>query len=257
MYFEVRIPGLLTTQQASGNLGFSVLPESQQMAAILSWSSLPCVRRVGAPQVTAARLQGREIGMIGSPTHGGETEARGAPHAALSHAVGRRRAVLPPRFWALLHLEIRIPRQRRPLPAQPGGPSSSPGPHLCQARLCVPGPPSPRIHLLLSVPSPLEPQGHWTCCFSAQASGMHGRSHRPTTAMPPTAPPTHTTTCERVGLSSVVLVSPGAGSQLGPNRPVDCLTANHSDISSPNSVWTLPLPGSQLERPRGPAAASL
>lgn len=180
---------MLTKQQASGDLGFSVLPERQRMAAVLSWSSLPCVRRGGAPQVTAAPLQGCEMGMIGSPTHGGETEARGVLHAALSHAMGRHRAVLPPRFWALLRLEIRIPRQRRPLPAQPRCPSSGPGPHLCQARLCVPGPPSPRIHLLLSVPSPPEPRGHWTCCFSAQATGMHGRSHRPTTAMPPTAPP--------------------------------------------------------------------
>lgn len=88
MYFEVRIPGLLTTQQASGNRGFSVAagwPADGHRSLVV----VPPLW-VGAPQVTAAPLQGREMGMTGSPTHRGETEAQWAPHPALSHAVGRR-----------------------------------------------------------------------------------------------------------------------------------------------------------------------
>lgn len=108
--------------------------------------------------------------------------------------------MFPPRLWALLHLELRIPRTATPCPAWVP-PHPDPDRTPARAGLCVSGPPNPPVHSLLTVPGPPEPTVApgllplWGPSLSAQASGhagLHGRS--PLGMAPET--PTHTTVCE-------------------------------------------------------------
>lgn len=101
--------------------------------------------------------------------------------------------MFPPRLWALLHLELRIPRMATPCPAWVP-PHPDPDRTPARAGLCVSGPPNPPVHSLLTVPGPPEPTVApgllplWGPSLSAQA--LLGCMAGPHWAWPQKPPPT-------------------------------------------------------------------